>query len=71
MDRGSSLEDDGSVHLQIIELRKLSETCGSNTIFEPHSSPENRESKAESVSSAPVVRAPEKKPTLCSQAFNI
>ncbi|XP_021290733.1 uncharacterized protein LOC110421456 [Herrania umbratica] len=43
MDRGRSLEDDGSVRLQINELRKLSETCGSNTIFEPQSSPEIRE----------------------------
>ncbi|XVE81510.1 hypothetical protein DITRI_Ditri15bG0070300 [Diplodiscus trichospermus] len=71
MDRGRSLEDDRSVHLQINELRKLSEACGSNNIFELHSSPENRESNAESVSSAPVVRAPEKKLTLFALRLSI
>lgn len=71
MDRGRSLKDDGSVRLQINELRKLSETCGSNTIFEPQSSPENRESSAESVSSASVVRAPEKKLTLFALRLSI
>ncbi|KAK6265909.1 hypothetical protein QUC31_016746 [Theobroma cacao] len=71
MDRGRSLKDDGGVRLQINELRKLSETCGSNTIFEPQSSPENRESSAESISSASVVRAPEKKLTLFALRLSI
>ncbi|TYJ14628.1 hypothetical protein E1A91_A10G129900v1 [Gossypium mustelinum] len=71
MDRGSSLDDDTSVHLQINELRKLSETCGSNTIFEPQSSCEARECNAESVPSAPVLRAPEKKLTLFALRLSI
>ncbi|OMO55046.1 Armadillo [Corchorus capsularis] len=66
MDRGSSLEDDGSVRVQINGLRRFSETSGSNTIFEPQpqTSPGPRESTAESGYSAPAVRAPEKKLTL-------
>ncbi|MBA0664617.1 hypothetical protein Goklo_004585 [Gossypium klotzschianum] len=68
MDRGISLDDDMSVHLQINELRKLSETCGSNTIFEPQSS---CECNAESVPSAPVLRAPEKKLTLFALRLSI
>lgn len=71
MDRGISLDDDMSVHLQINELRKLSETCGSNTIFEPQSSCEARECNAESVPSAPVLRAPEKKLTLFALRLSI
>ncbi|PPS13249.1 hypothetical protein GOBAR_AA07390 [Gossypium barbadense] len=71
MDRGSSLDDDTSVHLQINELRKLSETCGSNTIFEPQSSCEARECNAEFVPSAPVLRAPEKKLTLFALRLSI
>ncbi|XP_022722807.1 uncharacterized protein LOC111279978 [Durio zibethinus] len=65
MDRGSSLEDDGIVRLQINELRKLSKNSGSNTIFEPQRSP------VESVSSAPVVPAPEKKLTLFALRLSI
>ncbi|XVE84821.1 hypothetical protein DITRI_Ditri17bG0043600 [Diplodiscus trichospermus] len=71
MDHACYLEDEGSVHLQINESRKLSETCGSNTIFELQSSPENRESNAESVSSAPMVGAPEKKLTLFALRLSI
>ena len=71
MDSGSSLEDDGSVRLQINEFRKLSETCGSNTIFEPQSRPEHRESNEESVSLAPAVQAPEKKITLFALRLSI
>ncbi|XVF38119.1 hypothetical protein REPUB_Repub20aG0071000 [Reevesia pubescens] len=71
MDRGSSLEDDANVRLQINELRKLSETCGSNTIYEPQSSPENKKCNAESASSAPVVQAPEKELTLFALRLSI
>ncbi|KAK8635285.1 hypothetical protein V6N13_023162 [Hibiscus sabdariffa] len=65
------MEDNKSVRLQINELRKLSETCGSNTIFEPQTSPETRGSSAESVSWAPGVRAPEKKLTLFALRLSI
>ncbi|XVF64993.1 hypothetical protein PTKIN_Ptkin09bG0211100 [Pterospermum kingtungense] len=75
MDRGSSLEDDGSsVRLHINELRKLSETCGSNTIFEPETRPGNGAWNPESVSSSsavPVVQAPEKKLTLFALRLSI
>ncbi|KAK2646870.1 hypothetical protein Ddye_022065 [Dipteronia dyeriana] len=68
MDRGTSTDDDGSIRLQVFELRRLSEACGSsNTIFEPQSGIEKRDSSnADSVSptTVPAVRAPEKKLTL-------
>ncbi|KAJ4847239.1 hypothetical protein Tsubulata_004644 [Turnera subulata] len=66
MDRGKSKED-GSIHLQVVELQRLSESYGSTTIFEPQSSIEKRDSSiANSVSPTEVaaVRAPEKKLTL-------
>ncbi|KAI9195012.1 hypothetical protein LWI28_010834 [Acer negundo] len=69
MDRGTSTDDDGSIRLQVFELRRLSEACGStNTIFEPQSGIEKRDSSnADSMSptsTVPAVRAPEKKLTL-------
>ncbi|KAJ8767553.1 hypothetical protein K2173_017622 [Erythroxylum novogranatense] len=67
MDRGKSSEDDSSVHLQIVELQRLSGAYGSSTtIFEPQGGIEKRDSSfAKSVNSpVPVVRAPEKKLTL-------
>ncbi|GAV60894.1 hypothetical protein CFOL_v3_04422 [Cephalotus follicularis] len=69
MDRSHSAQDDESIHLQITELSKLSETCcSSNTIFEPQSCIEKTgRSDASSVvvpPTTPAVRAPEKKLTL-------
>ncbi|KAJ6911706.1 hypothetical protein NC652_022094 [Populus alba x Populus x berolinensis] len=43
MDRGVSAED-GSIRLPVDELRRLSESYGSATIFEPQSGIENRDS---------------------------
>lgn len=67
----NSAEDgEGSIHLQVSELQRLSETgSGSvgNTMFEPQRSMMNRESNtSDSVhpSTTPTVRAPEKKLTL-------
>lgn len=62
-----STDDDGSIHLNVLELPTLSETAGSSTtIFEPQSSNgKGDSSNASSVSPmTPVVRAPEKKLTL-------
>lgn len=67
MDRGNSAEGEGSIHLQIGEFQKLSETFSSGTtIFEPQSGIEKRDSSnTDSVSlTTPSVRAPEKKITL-------
>lgn len=67
MERGVSTDDDGSIHLNVLELRTLSETAGSSTtVFEPQSSNgKGDSSNASSVSPmTPVVRAPEKKLTL-------
>ncbi|XP_059632584.1 uncharacterized protein LOC132275183 [Cornus florida] len=68
MDLGQHQEGEGSVHLQIVELKsRLSETGSAGpTIFEPQNSIEKRDSSnANSVSpTSPVVRAPEKKLTL-------
>ncbi|GKV19513.1 hypothetical protein SLEP1_g29761 [Rubroshorea leprosula] len=74
MDRGKSVEGDGSVRLQVMELRRISETCGSNTKFEPQSSLEKRGSNAESVcltTSKSVIRAPETKLTLFALRLSI
>ncbi|KAL5782456.1 hypothetical protein ACOSP7_007485 [Xanthoceras sorbifolium] len=68
MDRGTSTDDDGSVRLQVFELRRMSEAGGSgSTIFEPQSSIEKRDSTSNADSESPTtaaVRAPEKKLTL-------
>ncbi|XP_050217952.1 uncharacterized protein LOC126668809 [Mercurialis annua] len=67
MEKGKHVQDDeGSICLQVVELRRLSETCGSNaTIFEPRSSIEKRDSSATSGSpTASGIRAPEQKLTL-------
>ncbi|KAG2727366.1 hypothetical protein I3760_01G154100 [Carya illinoinensis] len=67
MDRRNYAEDEGSIHLQIAELQKLSETSSSGpTIFEPQSSIEKRDSSnVDSVPpTLPAVRAPEKQLTL-------
>ncbi|GLT70967.1 hypothetical protein SLA2020_430130 [Shorea laevis] len=67
MDRGNSAEGEGSIHLQIGEFQKLSETFSSGTtIFEPQSGIEKGDSSnTDSVSlTTPSVRAPEKKITL-------
>ncbi|KAL9363925.1 hypothetical protein Peur_041798 [Populus x canadensis] len=65
MDRGVSAED-GSIRLPVDELRRLSESYGSATIFEPQSGIENRDSGNGDFLSPtlPAVRAPEKKLTL-------
>ncbi|CAB4293551.1 unnamed protein product [Prunus armeniaca] len=63
----NSAEGEGSIHLQIDEPHRLNETRSSdNTIFEPQSSIEKRESStATSVGpTTPAVPAPEKKLTL-------
>ena len=62
--------EEGSIHLKISELQKLSETFSSGaTIFEPQGGIEKRESSnADSMSptttTPPAIRAPEKKLTL-------
>nr|XP_023906800.1 uncharacterized protein LOC112018500 [Quercus suber]POF18181.1 hypothetical protein CFP56_76114 [Quercus suber] len=68
MDHKISTEE-GSIHLKISELQKLSETFSSGaTIFEPQGGIEKRESSnADSLSPTtppPAIRAPEKKLTL-------
>ena len=69
MDHRMSTEE-GSIHLKISELQKLSETFSSGaTIFEPQGGIEKRESSnADSMSptttTTPAIRAPEKKLTL-------
>ncbi|GLT97899.1 hypothetical protein SLE2022_154410 [Rubroshorea leprosula] len=66
------MEEDGSVRLQVLDLRRISEACASNTMFEPQSSVEKRESNAESVSSTTSnLRAPEKKLTLFALRLSI
>ncbi|PQM34044.1 uncharacterized protein Pyn_32433 [Prunus yedoensis var. nudiflora] len=63
----NSAEGEGSIHLQIDELHRLNEArSADNTIFEPRSSIEKREtSTATSVGpTPPAVPAPEKKLTL-------
>ncbi|XP_016459448.2 uncharacterized protein LOC107783006 [Nicotiana tabacum] len=68
MDRRSSIESEGSVHLEINELNgRLSMTeSGGPTIFEPQSPMETKNSSTtNSVSpKRPTIRAPEKKITL-------
>ncbi|TKY72095.1 hypothetical protein E2542_SST00833 [Spatholobus suberectus] len=61
------IEGEGSVHLQVNELHRLSENSKSSTMFEPRglSSIEKRDSGADNSSfSSTTVRAPEKKLTL-------
>ncbi|CAK7332975.1 unnamed protein product [Dovyalis caffra] len=72
MDRGISAED-GSIRLPVDELRRLSETYGSATIFEPQSGIEKKDSSVgNSVSpTLPAVRAPEKKLTLFALRLGI
>ncbi|XP_057956829.1 uncharacterized protein LOC131150239 isoform X2 [Malania oleifera] len=68
MDSGKSMEGEGSIHLQIVELKKLSETrSAGTTIFEPQSSIEKRDSSNTNYASPRAglpVRAPEKNLTL-------
>ncbi|EEF45413.1 uncharacterized protein LOC8261488 [Ricinus communis] len=70
MDGGKPVGDgDGSICLQVVELRRLSETYGSSaTIFEPRSSIEKRDSTTTSASpttpTTPGIHAPEQKLTL-------
>ncbi|POO02308.1 Coatomer beta subunit [Trema orientale] len=68
MDHSGSEEGGGSIHLQISDLNRLSETISpATTMFEPQSSIEKRDSSnANSGGSQalPTVRAPEKKLTL-------
>ncbi|XP_027338780.1 uncharacterized protein LOC113852649 isoform X2 [Abrus precatorius] len=60
------MEGERSVHLQVGELHRLSETSKTSTMFEPRgvSSIEKRDSGADYSISATTVRAPEKKLTL-------
>ncbi|KAG6758920.1 hypothetical protein POTOM_035383 [Populus tomentosa] len=62
MDRGVS-EEDGSIRFPVDELRRLSETYGSATIFEPQSDIGKRDSSTGN-SVSPTLPAPEKKLTL-------
>ena len=68
--RPSDEEGEGSIHLQVGELQRLSNTYStSNTMFEPRSSIEKRESSGadnnyDASSTTTGVRAPEKKLTL-------
>jgi hypothetical protein len=62
MDRGES-EEDGSIRFPVDELRRLSETYGSATIFEPQSDIGKRDSSTGN-SVSPTLPAPEKKLTL-------
>ncbi|KAJ1428792.1 Armadillo-type fold [Sesbania bispinosa] len=70
MDHGLSMEGDhgeGSIHLQVGELHRLSETSKCSTMFEPRgvSIIEKRDSSADnSLEPSTTVRAPEKKLTL-------
>ncbi|KAF5752316.1 hypothetical protein HS088_TW01G00224 [Tripterygium wilfordii] len=69
MDVRKSVESDGSVHLQIIENSRLSETYGSsNTIFELENRAIEKRDSSTADSVAPTtpttIRAPEKKLTL-------
>ncbi|GAB4843485.1 hypothetical protein Ancab_013446 [Ancistrocladus abbreviatus] len=66
MERGNSAEGDGQVRLQIDTMKTHSDVYSpSTTMFEPQTSIEKRESSAaNSSSSNPGVRAPEKKLTL-------
>lgn len=70
MDKGVSTDDDGSICLQVFDLRRTSEAGGSSTtMFEPQSSLQKRQSSsAESLSPTAATttpfRAPEKKLTL-------
>ena len=67
MDSHGSEEGGGSIHLQISDLNRLSETISPvKTMFEPQSSIEKRDSSNGNSGSPalPTVRAPEKKLTL-------